>query len=70
MARNTLKNFVNKKHASYSGWVLGELCDAGLDAFPVLMDGEFSAFIRILASAGEFTIIVPPPPPDWDLPRL
>lgn len=66
----TLKNFVNKRHAQHAGWVLGVLCNAGLDATPCKIDGDFSAKIYVSTEDGDFFIDVPPPPDWWDLPRM
>lgn len=70
-----MTNFVDERHCLYVGWVVGIALRNGVPAKPILDDaGNYTdriAFTGWDASDGvvvEITMIVPPPPVEWELP--
>lgn len=67
-------NFVNDRHVLYVGWVIGIALKNGVPVRPVL-DAAGNYTDRICFTGWdncngvivEITMIVPPPPVDWEL---
>jgi len=68
MPRNP-SNFESDRHTLYAGWVIGELLRSGTDATPVRDDdGNYTNRLVLNHHGGSrITLIIPPPPSDWDL---
>lgn len=66
-------NFTSDRHTLYAGWVLGELIRSGLPVEPVRdASGNYTNRITVNPplggeSAHAVTLMIPPPPDDWDL---
>jgi hypothetical protein len=64
-----MRNFVDTRHALYVGWVAGVAMRHNLAFEPVLDEnGEFTDRLIYGVRPGlTFTVVVPPPPDDWEL---
>jgi hypothetical protein len=65
-------NFTSDRHVLYAGWVMGEMLRTGLPFEPVVdADGNYTNRFVINPPAGsdtpKITLVIPPPPDDWNL---
>ena len=61
-------SFVDDRHTLYVGWVLGLAIKHDLDASPVFDDdGNYTDRLIIGVGNRQITVVVPPPPDDWNL---
>jgi hypothetical protein len=68
-SENTVPPFDSDRHALYVGWVVGIAQKHGLRPYPVTDDdGNYTDRVVVRTPGGyDITVIVPPPPDDWDL---
>lgn len=61
--------FVDDRHALYVGWILGFAVKHGLGFEPVVVDGDYTDRLRMVAPDGctVIEVVVPYPPDDWSL---
>lgn len=63
-----VSNFLSERHTLYVGWVLGIALRNGVAAQPVLDDaGNYTDRLVVPLGEHSVTVVVPPPPVDWEL---
>lgn len=63
-----MSNFVDDRHNLYCGWVFGLALKYDLPLQPIYDDGNFTNRMAMALPNGiTITIVVPPPPDDWQL---
>ena len=63
-------NFTSDRHVLYAGWVMGQMLRSGLPFEPVLdPEGNYTNRVTVGPPQGgqRITLVIPPPPDDWDL---
>jgi hypothetical protein len=72
-ASRPASNFTSDRHVLYAGWVMGEMIRSGLPFVPIRdADGNYTNRVTLAPPLGgdnapQITLLIPPPPDDWDL---